>query len=271
MTNAQLTAEVDALSAKVTQMKNLLALFMVNGLADAFDGTGNQTFGGGRYRLNRTGLQIIADNGTTDPPGLFWLPSFLPSIPYTGSFPIPAVDQWAGVVGDAQAGDNWVALEARRLSGTQPSYAFAQAYADGGSSFVQLKSIHNNGSQGKLTVWGESATDPPVITVDGALRIKEIANLTIASGVVAVKASFHGVDTEGAAGTDDLDTINGVSGSGQLLILRPVSGARTIVAKDGTGNLKLAGDFTMDNAEDTLLLINDGTNWLELSRSDNGA
>lgn len=96
------------------------------------------------------------------------------------------------------------------------------------------------------------------------------STLTISGGVVTASRTHHRIDTQGGAGTDDLDTING-GVTGHILILYPASGARTVVMKDGTGNLALAGDFSMDNAQDTIMLIYNGTNWLELSRSDNGA
>ena len=77
------------------------------------------------------------------------------------------------------------------------------------------------------------------------------ANLTIASGVITVTNSVHLVDTEAAGATDDLDTINGGSEQ-QILILGPVSGARDVVVKSGTGNIGCAGgvDFTMNQLGD---------------------
>ena len=57
--------------------------------------------------------------------------------------------------------------------------------------------------------------------------------------------SYHDVDTQAGAASDDLDTING-GNIGSFLVLRPENAARTVVLKDGTGNLVLAGDFTMD-------------------------
>lgn len=94
--------------------------------------------------------------------------------------------------------------------------------------------------------------------------------LTIATGVVTATKSYHSIDTQSDAASDDLDTINGGS-EGQILVIRANNAARTVVAKDGTGNLKLAGDMSLDNSEDTLTLIFDGTNWLEMARSNNGA
>jgi hypothetical protein len=77
------------------------------------------------------------------------------------------------------------------------------------------------------------------------------------------------VDTEADAATDDLDTISGGS-EGDLLIIRAADDARTVVAKDGMGNLALAGDFLLDHTSDRLLLVRGSAGWVELSRSGNG-
>lgn len=98
--------------------------------------------------------------------------------------------------------------------------------------------------------------------------------LTIASGSVTAPRRYGAtvrIDTEGAAATDDLDTI-AVQDGGQIgftLVLGAASAARVVTVKDGTGNLRLAGDFVMNSTDDRLLLIFNGTNWVELSRSDN--
>ena len=98
------------------------------------------------------------------------------------------------------------------------------------------------------------------------------AKLTISSGAISASHGYHTVDTEASASTDDLDTING-GYFGQRLILKAANGARTIVLKDGTGNIKLSGsvDFSLDNADDIVELFCDGTNWLQMSASNNGA
>lgn len=102
---------------------------------------------------------------------------------------------------------------------------------------------------------------------------------TIAAGVITLAGTSGSldrrrtrvtVDTEGAAATDDLDTVNGTQ-DGDLVILRAADSARTVVARDGTGNLRLAGNFSMDNVEDRLTLLNDGGVLYEIARSDNGA
>jgi hypothetical protein len=68
--------------------------------------------------------------------------------------------------------------------------------------------------------------------------------------------------------TDDLDTILGGI-EGDLLLLRAANDARSIVIKDGTGNILMPADMTLDNTEDIELLYFDGTNWCEITGSSN--
>ena len=98
---------------------------------------------------------------------------------------------------------------------------------------------------------------------------------TIATGQVSGLNSYLVIDTEAAAATDDLDTVTspGTNMDGAILVIRAVNSARTVVCKDGTGNLLLAGDMTLDNEEDSITLIWDATlaKWFEIARSNNGA
>lgn len=105
------------------------------------------------------------------------------------------------------------------------------------------------------------------------LRLKPYSK-TIAGGIISLAggagSSYLEVDTQGGAASDDLDTINGGT-KGDILIITAANDARTVVCKDSTGNLHLAGaDFSADSVDDTLMVIHNGTNWLEISRSDNG-
>ena len=96
------------------------------------------------------------------------------------------------------------------------------------------------------------------------------AELTIASGAITVDDSFHKVDTESDAATDDLDTISGGS-DGQILILVAENSARTVVVKNGTGNISCGADFSLDHVEDTITLIYDDSKskWLKIASSSN--
>ena len=91
--------------------------------------------------------------------------------------------------------------------------------------------------------------------------------LTIAGGIVTRVRSNHRLAGQGGA-ADDLDTING-GVEGDLLILRASNSAVTITLKDGTGNIRMPADMTLDHADDVELLYFDGTNWLEITGSSN--
>ena len=108
------------------------------------------------------------------------------------------------------------------------------------------------------------------IGAGGAINLGASPTLTIASGVITVTKSTHKIDTEGAAATDNLDTINGGT-DGDILILRTANGARDVTIKNGTGNLRTVGDFTLDFREDRIMLQYDGDLgvWVEVSRSNN--
>lgn len=92
----------------------------------------------------------------------------------------------------------------------------------------------------------------------------------ISTGAVTATTSLLHIGSEGGASTDDLETINGVV-EGALLYIHPNSFSETIVLKDGSGNLRLNSDFTMNNGHDTMTLIGHAGVWQEVSRSDNGS
>lgn len=105
------------------------------------------------------------------------------------------------------------------------------------------------------------------------LSLGSPTELTVSGGVITSTRSYHKIDTEADAATDDLDTING-GAVGDTLIISPISDDRTIVVKNSAFNgIYLNGsDFTMDSESDMLTLLCTSTNiWTETSRSNNGA
>lgn len=88
--------------------------------------------------------------------------------------------------------------------------------------------------------------------------------LTIAGGAIGISNSYsyYAVDTESAAASDDLDTISN-GNEGDLIFIRAANAARTVVLKDGTGNILTNGsvDLSLDNTQDLALLHYDGSNW----------
>lgn len=119
----------------------------------------------------------------------------------------------------------------------------------------------------KVDKQGSMTANTATITT---LAAPSSGELTIATGAITKTGSYHTVDTESDAASDDLDTING-GANGEILILAAADSARTVVVKDGTGNINCAGDFDLDNVEDRIVLQFQTSAWYELSRSNNGA
>lgn len=94
-------------------------------------------------------------------------------------------------------------------------------------------------------------------------------SLTISGGVITQTGSNLLIDTELGAATDDLDTITATGPNGTIIVCSAADPTHTIVFKDDTGNLRLAGDFSADHNHDTITLIFKSPNWIELSRSNN--
>ena len=90
------------------------------------------------------------------------------------------------------------------------------------------------------------------------------AELTISAGVLTVtglKTHFL-VDTEADAATDDLVTISG-GAADDMLLLSPTDEGRTIVLKDGTGNIRTGGygDISLDAKDKWVLLRYNNVLW----------
>jgi len=82
--------------------------------------------------------------------------------------------------------------------------------------------------------------------------------LTISAGVITLtnNSSSYALDTEGAASSDDLDTINGGQ-DGQIIFLRNTDNARNVVLKHGTGNIFNPQNNNSTNRNITLDLTSD--------------
>jgi hypothetical protein len=99
----------------------------------------------------------------------------------------------------------------------------------------------------------------------GKLNLGPALPLTMVAGVVTITGSYHSIFT---AATANLNSING-GVEGDLLVIRPSAGSGDISARDNTGNLRLAGNFTLSDPADTMVLLFDGANWIELARANN--
>lgn len=155
-------------------------------------------------------------------------------------------------------------LDVLAAAGAQDVARFGQGGVSNGLVVVSNGSVITVTVNGVFAVTststyaGSATFNAPVIYGRGA-------DLTIASGVITVTHSYHRVDTQGGAATDDLDTING-GVEGQKLILRTVTGARDVVIKHNTGNifLKGAADITLPNTAQVIELFFTGAVWADI-------
>ena len=107
------------------------------------------------------------------------------------------------------------------------------------------------------------------------IALEAAVELTLSGDAVAKTKAYHTITVEGGVGSgaDDLATCTGGS-EGEILFLKATTtGANdTVTVKDGTGadTFILSGaDFIMAHVDDRIMLIHNGTEWVELSRSDN--
>lgn len=102
-----------------------------------------------------------------------------------------------------------------------------------------------------------------LLDVDGAAIIQTLmtdgsTELTIAAGVITVTQTFHRIDTEADASSDNLDTINGGT-DGQFLVIRAENGGREVVVTTA-GNITTSdgNNVSLDEVYKFLLLVYDG-------------
>lgn len=110
------------------------------------------------------------------------------------------------------------------------------------------------------------------VVVEQNIASNAIASYTyrpdIVSGVIYATSNFLQVNTEGGAATDDLDSING-GYEGMVVTLRSYSNSRVVVVKNGTGNLVMTSDFSLNTTKKTITFIKVGSSWYETARSSN--
>lgn len=100
------------------------------------------------------------------------------------------------------------------------------------------------------------------------LLLSAPTTLTIAGGVVTATQTMHRIATQGAAASDDLDTITG-GASIPVLILQVATAAQAVVLKHGAGNITcaVAIDITLSAVGDMAILTWNGTGYTALAVS----
>lgn len=108
--------------------------------------------------------------------------------------------------------------------------------------------------------------------VVGRMNYRTFGPVVITSDAVALPVNYstYYVDTEAGAATDNLTTINdSTAENGDEITLFSASSSRDVTLVDGTGNLRLAGNFTLATSSDSIKLRYFSGNWYEVSRSTN--
>lgn len=105
------------------------------------------------------------------------------------------------------------------------------------------------------------------VNVNG-MMVLGVSSVTISGGAITVTTTYNVVDTQAAAATDDLDTING-GVEGAIVVLRTLASARDVTVKDGTGNISCPSDRVLSNVDDIWIGIFNGARWCEISYGDN--
>jgi len=89
------------------------------------------------------------------------------------------------------------------------------------------------------------------------------STVTLSAGSITANKTRQLVDTEGFAATDDLETID-ISSNPDIIYLFPASETRTVIVKNGVGNITITGasDITLDTKNKGVMLIKADTVWL---------
>lgn len=137
-------------------------------------------------------------------------------------------------------------------------------YIDEGLGFVEFKEYV-----------GQTYSQVRFVRADlFALAATTPRTLTVATGAITVPDTFFDIEirvgTEGAAATDDLDTING-GREGQIVTFWSTSNSQDTTFKNGTGNLVLKGDYTLLTTASSITLIHHGGSWYEMARGNDTA
>jgi hypothetical protein len=151
-------------------------------------------------------------------------------------------------------------IDGTPIGGTTPAAGTFAALTSNG--------VDDNATSTQLTITDTEATFEGNLDVAGFINLGAEEGLVISSGAVTATKSLIQLNNESGAATDDLDTINGGS-DGDILIVMSATSGQDPTLKDGTGNMRLAGDCTLSTSQDTIGLIYRGSFWYELFRSDN--
>lgn len=99
----------------------------------------------------------------------------------------------------------------------------------------------------------------PLSTRDGGSWEADGNDLTISGGEIEIRGpGIYEIDTEGAAASDELTTING-GVNGTEVVLKSTSNVRQIKIVPSVGNIKMSSLFWLNSIDDRARLICDAS------------
>lgn len=115
-------------------------------------------------------------------------------------------------------------------------------------------------------------TDFGTVVVDGAdCRFGDRAVTVVPSGGVITVPSVSGNTIHLRVNLSAATAVDSISGVpfGKRVIVYLQTNAHTLTLNDGTGNLRLPGNQAIDNSQDRIELVSDGTNLLHIATANN--
>ena len=112
-----------------------------------------------------------------------------------------------------------------------------------------------------------------IMNLAGPLQFASATTLTISGGSITATQNRHLIDTEGAASSDNLDTITAM-GAGWFLIMSTADSARDVVIRHGVDNILCTGgqNITLATSADLVIMIYDSAQnkWLAFGSTGGG-
>ena len=191
-----------------------------------------------------------------------------------GATPAAATVTTLGTTGAVTMNDAGADVDVRIEGDTDQNLVFVDASTDrvGIGTATPSTKLDVSGTANATAMTSAAGTFTTLIAT--LLKLATSTELTLATDAITATQSFHRVDTEADAASDNLATING-GAAGYRLILRAENTARTVVIKHDTGNIQLFGaaDVSLDETYKFVELIYDSdlSKWVQIGGSGGGS
>lgn len=166
--------------------------------------------------------------------------------------------------------DNYVEIDNVENASGNPGIVAEYLPGSARNNVILRRHVNAGGIANSQALVGDTSTGSTNVFTYDALPNRQAS--VIASDAATVrhaKIASMQVDTEAAAATDNLATINGGT-DGQTLTVNQAANSRDVTIKHGTGNIRLNGavDFAFTTVQQnvTLMYLAGVSQWVEVSR-----